>query len=369
MRVPEALTKIPDLLLRGRLSFSFEDVPLVAERMTVRKRVNLLKCGINSMLRSSRLRGLPPIMQTEPTNTCNLRCPLCPTGEGLSRRKQGFMAWETFGKMLEELGDVLLAVYFIGWGEPFLNKELPRMIKACHGRGLSTLLSTNGHFVRTPAEALEVVDSGLSGMIIATDGSTQDIYQAYRKGGGLDAVKRCAALVEEAKARRGSRLPYTNLRVVVTRDNQEDLSALEGLARELGVNMFSAKTLGCLVNSDKFRSYEPTRRELRRFEYEGSRRVAKSHLRCIFPFRQPLMCWDGTVVGCEYDYDLEAPWGKVGEEGFATIWNSANARRLRRSILNGRAGPEFCERCPFADSARDGTVIFQRELRGIPGYG
>jgi radical SAM protein with 4Fe4S-binding SPASM domain len=236
------------------------------------------------------------------------------------------------------------------------------MIEACTARSVCTLTSTNGHFIRNLDDALRVVDAGLSGMIIATDGSTQEVYQSYRKGGGFEAVKRCVALVEEAKAKRGARLPYTNLRVVVTRDNQENLSALEKLAGKLGVNVFSSKTLGCLVNSDKFENYEPTREEFRRFEYDGSMRRSKKPIQCIFPFRQPLMFWDGTVVGCEYDYDLEAPLGKVGEQYFVNIWNSNNAKQLRRSIFEGKGHPEFCNRCPFKDSVRDGNVISYKEV-------
>lgn len=35
------------------------------------------------------LKSLPYYIGLEPTNTCNLKCPLCPTGLNLSKRRKG----------------------------------------------------------------------------------------------------------------------------------------------------------------------------------------------------------------------------------------------------------------------------------------
>ena len=239
------------------------------------------------------------------------------------------------------------------------------MIKACTARNISTLTSTNGHCLQTLDEALRVVDAGLSALIIAIDGSTQEIYQAYRKTGDVEKVKRCAANIEEAKARRGSHLPYTNLRVVVTQDNLEDLPNVERLAHDLGVNMFSCKSVGFLPHSEKFNNYEPAVEGMRRFEYEGPNRRRMPLIQCPYPFRQPTIFWDGTVVGCEFDYELEMPWGKIGEESFAEIWNSHDALKLRNSIRNGPNRPKFCHRCPYQDRVQDSCVLSCNEIRPL----
>jgi len=367
MKTAEALLKLPELLLRGRISFTFDGVPLRTEQLSFRQRMNLFSTGIDMRLRSDRAHGLPPTIQIEPTNVCNLKCPLCPTGTGSMKRPKGFMSFETFQRILDELGDVLICVYLYGWGEPFLNKEVPRMIQACDGRNIGTLSTTNGNCLQTLDEGLRVVDAGLTALIIALDGSTQEIYQAYRKSGDVEKVKRCAALIEEAKARRGSALPYTNLRAVVTRNNQEDLPHIERLARNLGINMFSYKTLGVETHSGKFKNYEPKEKSMRRFEYQGSSRRRRPAFQCIYPFRQPTIFWDGSLVGCEYDYDLQAPWGKIGEQNFVRLWNSPQAIELRRAIRKGLPRSEFCRRCPYQDSVRDRPVLSCKELRPVGG--
>lgn len=306
--------------------------------------------------------GFPAVIQIEPTNMCNLKCPLCPAGEDAPGQKHGFMTVETFQKILEELGDVLIAAYLYSWGEPFLNRQIFHMIEACTTHNILTLIPTNGHFIQTLDEALAVVDSGLTAIIIALDGSTQKIYTSYRKGGDIEKVKLCASLIEKAKSMRNSSFPYSCIRTVITRNNQDDLQNIEKLARDLGVNMFSTKTVGMRTHDESFRDYEPEEAAHRRFEYENGMRRKKPQIQCVYPFRQPLIKWDGTVVGCEFDFKFESSFGKIGERTFSEIWNSPPARRLRRRIRKG-ANDSFCERhCPFQDRIREDCYISCNEF-------
>lgn len=365
MKNSEALTKLPELLFRGRFMFAYDGIPIVAEDLSWRKKANLFKLGLSSLLRKDRMFGLPAVVQIEPTNICNLKCPLCPASEEAGDRRHGFMSYEMFDRILEELGDTLIAVYLYSWGEPFLSRDIFRMIEACTSRNIRTLIPTNGQILQSREEALAVVDAGLSVLIIAFDGSTQEIYERYRKGGDVAKVKRCAALIEEAKRMRKSRYPYTVLRTVVTRDNQDDLTNLESASRELGVNMFSTKSVGCKPADEAFRDFEPTRASLRRFAYEGEARRVAPAIECIFPFRQPTIKWDGMVVGCEFDYEVESSWGKVGDQVFTEIWNGPEARDLRRRILRGGRGG-FCEKhCPYQDRIQDGSEIQSLEFRPL----
>lgn len=359
----QAIGKVPGLLFSGRVSYDFDGIPITTGYMSWRKRINLLKTGWGALVKSDRAYGLPPIIQVEPANVCNLRCPLCPTGSGTLERPQGIMELETFRRIIDETGETLIAVHLFCFGEPFLNRRLPEMVKLCSSREIHTLTSTNGHFLQTPEEAEATVDSGLGTLIIAVDGSTQEIYQSYRKQGDLDKVKRCIEMVEKAKTRLGSSSPYTVLRAVVTADNANDIPNLERLARDLNVNMFSTKTVGCMTHEDGFREFEPHEQEFRRFEYSGASRVGGEQIRCIFPFRQPIIFWDGTVVGCEYDDAMEMAFGRVGREDFHTIWNSMAAQNLRRSILSGSNKPGFCRKCPYQDRVIEGCGLWCKELR------
>ena len=361
MKISEAIAGIPDLLLRSRFSFTFDEIPVIAEGLSFRQKENLVRCGTDGLLKGDKVRSLPPIVQIEPANVCNLRCPLCPTGMDCMNRDKGLMTMETFRRIMDQLGDFLVTAILYGWGEPFLNRDLLKMIRICSSRNITTMTSTNGHCLQSLDEALEVVDSGLSSLVIALDGSTQEIYHAYRKSGDVEKVKRCAALIEEAKTMRKSPLPYTNLRIVVTSYNADDLPNVERIARDVGVNMFSLKTVGCMPHSETYGRYEADAREKRRF---GEDRDHVSHQRCPFPFRQPTIFWDGTVVGCEFDYDLEMPLGNINTGKFREFWNSSRAAGLRNRVLKGKQDG-FCGRCPYRGRVRDGSVISRIELRPL----
>jgi radical SAM protein with 4Fe4S-binding SPASM domain len=341
-------------LLTGRdFRFSFDQVPLCSPRLDAGRRFNLLLAGLDQVFGRTRMLASPPVLQIEPTNTCNLACPLCPSGS--MTRARGMMSAETFETILRDVGDTLMLAILYGWGEPFLNPALPEMMARCRDRGVLTLTSTNGHFLQTPEKALKVVDAELTALIIAIDGATQESYATYRRNGTLDHALRCVTNVQEARARRNSATPFTNLRLVANRHNEEEIGRMEEMARELGVNMFSVKSLGCLPDKSEFTDFVPGSEEMRRFG--DSRKESSSTFRCRFPFRQPTVFWDGTVVGCEFDYEGGTAWGNVNGKRFGEIWNSPAAMEMRRSIRKWTRRPEFCRKCPYVGRGRNSSIV------------
>lgn len=344
-----------DLLAGNGFRFSFDRIPLRYPRLDSQRRNNLLQAGVDQIFGRTRMLAMPPVLQIEPTNICNLSCPLCPSQT--MQRTKGMMTLDTFEAILRGTADTLLLAVLYGWGEPFLNGDLPRMISRCHDKGILTLTSTNGHCLQTPDKAQEIVDTGLSALIVAVDGTTQESYSAYRKNGSLDRVMRCAENVQEAKARRNSATPFTNLRLVANRHNEDEIGKMEDIARKLGVNMFSVKSLGCLPDRAEFPTFEPASQEMRRFEPIRKKQQQKTTFRCRYPFRQPTVFWDGTLVGCEFDYELSTAWGNVNESSFDEIWNNPMAQKMRKAILEWKNRPTFCEQCPYVGRGKNSSVI------------
>lgn len=58
----------------------------------------------------SQARGLPPLVHVDPINYCNLRCPLCPTGQGTLGRKRGRMPFDLFRILVDQIAD---STYFL----------------------------------------------------------------------------------------------------------------------------------------------------------------------------------------------------------------------------------------------------------------
>jgi MoaA/NifB/PqqE/SkfB family radical SAM enzyme len=79
--------------------------------------------------------------------TCNLSCPSCPVGNmGDVDRPTGLMELGLFRDIVKKIIDETpdpTAIHLYNWGEPFLDKELPELIKVVKESGLACALSTN----------------------------------------------------------------------------------------------------------------------------------------------------------------------------------------------------------------------------------
>ena len=114
--------------------------------------------------------GRPFMMMVEPTNICNLKCPLCPSGNGEMTRTRGKMGLEDFKRLVDEAGDYLVLLMLWNQGEPFINTDFVEMVRYAHSRRIPTLTSTNGHYIRDMDQARAIVDSGLDELILSNNG-------------------------------------------------------------------------------------------------------------------------------------------------------------------------------------------------------
>ena len=89
------------------------------------------------------VKSLPYHIVLEPTNACNLRCPLCPTGLELSDRKKGIAKLNEIKNFLYSIKDTCVHVYLQNWGEPTLHKNICEIISYCNELGLWSHVSTN----------------------------------------------------------------------------------------------------------------------------------------------------------------------------------------------------------------------------------
>ena len=182
------LPQIPNLLFRKRLNFEFELLPFEANNLTIKKRLNFFIAGLNQFLLPSHPLGYPVVAQIEPTNFCNLSCPLCLTTSENQSRPRASLSYGTFKNFIDQVGDYLLLIVLWNWGEPFLNPDIFKMISYAKSKNILIHSSTNGNVQFSEEKAERLVKSGLDSLIFAVDGTTQKTYSKYRKGGNLELV-------------------------------------------------------------------------------------------------------------------------------------------------------------------------------------
>ena len=102
------------------------------ENLNLKKIKNFLIACIEEQNYSTNLTSLPYKLIVDPTNACNLGCPLCPTGLGASERKKGILKFGDFKRIVDESKDYCIELHLYNWGEPTLNKDLIKMINYAH---------------------------------------------------------------------------------------------------------------------------------------------------------------------------------------------------------------------------------------------
>src|SRR5215204_68268 len=148
--------------------------------------------------------GLPVSISFEPTTSCNLRCPECPSGLRAFTRPTGMLQKNFFKETIDQLHKQLLYLVFYFQGEPYLNPDFLDMVRYAASKKIYTATSTNAHYLND-ANAKKTVESGLDRVIILIDGTTQDVYQQYRVGGKssrvLEGDAKIVAMKKELKSK------------------------------------------------------------------------------------------------------------------------------------------------------------------------
>src|ERR1700748_3051302 len=185
--------------------------------------------------------GYPISLSFEPTTSCNLRCPECPSGLRAFTRPTGMLENGFFRETIDQLSKDLLYLIFYFQGEPYLNPSFLDMVAYASAKGIYTATSTNAHYLND-RNAKRTVESGLDRLIISIDGTTQDVYEQYRVGGKLEKVLEGARNIVKWKKELNSKTPFVFFQFLVVRPNEHQLEDIRQLAKEIGVDQVRFKT-------------------------------------------------------------------------------------------------------------------------------
>jgi radical SAM protein with 4Fe4S-binding SPASM domain len=359
-KMKDVLPQIPKLLIRGQFDFEFELLPYHASGISLRKAVNFFVAGLNQYLLPSRPLGYPVIAQIEPVNYCNLQCPLCLTSSITKSRPPALLSFETFQRFIDECGDYLLQLIFWNWGEPFLNPDLIRMIAYAKAKGIVVHTSTNGNVLLDESQIETLVESGLDSLVMAVDGASQETYEKYRQGGRLDRVILNIQNILRVRSAKGSTTPLINMRFVVMHHNEFEIPKARELAKKLGVDYFTLKTVD--MHPDKGleldKTYAPEKTNYRRYEYDKETFTRKEkHFVCMRPWKRVTLEASGEVIACEYDYKNTHSFGNIGNSGTLNVWKSKAAGEIRKIFNLGHNDFYLCRKCTYKNSIADDCTI------------
>ncbi|MBN1567303.1 MAG: SPASM domain-containing protein [Acidobacteria bacterium] len=364
-RTIKKITAAADALIRRRLTIECDTLPYRFQDIKAKKLLNWLQVEASTRLRPLAPWGFPTHLQIEPTNTCNLRCKLCPVS-GEMHRPSGFMDTSLYRRLLDEIGEYVFLVLFWDWGEPFMHPSAFDMIALAHEKGIRVASSTNGHLFADPRRADEAIRCGLDTLIFAVDGITQETYEQYRHRGDLQKTLQGIRTIVERRKELKSATPLVNFRFIVMRHNEHEVEMLPSFARELGVDVLTLKTLnpssdntyGDRANAieKKESPFLPQNPLYRRFVYnERGEPVRLKRNACRNLHNAATVHWNGTVCPCTYDYDERFVMGNLNNSPFREIWRGPAYRALRGKMRRNDPKNYFCYQCSY--SFKGGSCI------------
>lgn len=331
--------------------FNLSDTLNFLSKLTFRRSWNAYKVWLSFQL--SKYTGKPiqwgyPIsISFEPTTSCNLRCPECPSGLREFTRPTGMLQNDFFKQTIDEIHKELLYLIFYFQGEPYLNPNFLEMVKYAHSKGIYTATSTNAHYL-TEEKAKKTVESGLDRLIISIDGTTQDVYQQYRRGGKLDKVLQGARNIVKWKNELNSKTPFIFFQFLVVKPNEHQIEEIKKLSKEIGVDQVRFKTAQVYDYENDPNSLIPTIEKYSRYKKDKNGKLkVKSGMSnyCWRLWHANVITWDGLVVPCCFDKDAMHRLGNLKTQSFKEIWHNSNYKYFRDQLMKSRKNIDICANC------------------------
>jgi radical SAM protein with 4Fe4S-binding SPASM domain len=284
--------------------------------------------------------GYPLELVMDPSNICNLHCPLCPTGQGRSDRSKGKMSFNNFKRTIDELGRYLYRIDLHNWGEPLLNPDLFKMIAYAHVHGIEVRVSSNLNAIdQTKAEKL--VKSGLDVLIVSLDGVSQETYSKYRVGGSFEKVTNGIKTIITIRNELGVSKPLIVWQFLVMKHNEHEISKAKVYSEQLAVNKLDLWAIRCDMGREIFwddktkiertADWLPKNENFLMYDLATHKRKIKPRT-CNFLWVQAAINWNGSVSPCCALYEEKYDFGNAFSDGFMQVWNNNKYRQARKVV-------------------------------------
>jgi len=279
--------------------------------------------------RQKRLDEYPPYLQIEPTSICNYRCVFCyQTDNTFTQKSGGFMgsmSFELFKKIIDGVEGKVEFFSLASRGEPFVCKDIDKMLKYCEGKFLGLKVNTNASLLNTE-HCHAILSGGVNTLVISADAAQEPLYSQLRVNGKLDKV---LANLQLFKTIQEKFYPKSRL-----------ITRVSGVKYNAAQEMNSMTDVwGRLVDQVCFVDYNP---------WENVYESAPNHVAapCSDLWRRMFVWYDGTVNPCDTDYKSLLTMGKINQSSVSKLWRGAAYEQLRKKHLeNERKSIEPCRRC------------------------
>lgn len=289
------------------------------------------------------IEGKPVAVSFEPTTSCNLRCPQCPSGLRSFSRDTGMLDVELYRNFINENYKELVYLLLYFQGEPYLHKQFFKLIQIASEKNIYSATSTNAHYL-SRENSIQTVKSGLDRIIISIDGLDQESFNKYRVGGSLEKVIKGTIELVTAKKKLKKNYPFIIWQFIVFKHNEHQVEEIKKLGKKLGVNQVAIKTAQ-VYDEKGAKELLPENPRYRRYEIDSLKLKTPIKNECWKMWHSCVITWDGKVVPCCFDKDAEYQLGDLKQKSFNDIWFGDGYQAFRNTLWKGRKYIPICTNC------------------------
>lgn len=283
----------------------------------------------------------PFVVFVDPSSGCNFKCTYCPTGHldliKKTGRYQGILKFDLYKKIIDDLNDFQKNIKVLRLykdGEPFLNKNLDKMIQyAKDSKKVDYIDTTTNAALMTPERAGPVLDAGIDKINISIDGMNNKTYLEFTK-----------AKVDFEKIVNNVKWVYDN------KGHTEIVVKIPGdIINDSDKKLFY-ETFGNHCDRIFIENFAPCWPEFDVEHHTGikitqgiyQQEISDTNI-CPYIFYSYSVNADGLVSSCFLDWQRKLAIGNVRDQSMKEIWNSKKMNKLRLLHLNGNR--KKCETC------------------------
>lgn len=307
--------------------------------------VDHIKSSASMLFKSKTVLGRPMNVTIEPTNACNLFCPVCETGAGVLDRTKEHMSLETFKKLINQIAAHTNSLMFYFMGEPFLNKKAYEMIRYAKDLGIPFIdTCTNGD----PVHPQKLIDSGIDRVSFQIGGMSQETHEIYRINSKIERVfKNMRETIRLKKLHRSNINIHCGF--ILMKHNEHEVPLFLEKMKEFGVDQ--AQIIDpCVRTLEQAHQMLPT--DKRHWIYdekaltEGKLQPKKlPNNSCPWIYYSMVIHVNGNVVPCCRDPKGEEIMGNLLFQSLDEVWNGEKYRQFRERIRLAQGQINICQLC------------------------
>lgn len=315
----------------------------------------------------------PRILQISLTNRCNLSCRMCSIANSLPKDQE--LSTAQILHAIDEAQIYGIKEVVLTGGEPFLREDLFEIAKYCHGKGLRSIVTTNGTLINVQMAEL-IINSEISHLHFSIDGLEQS-NDYFRGQGAFNKIIKAVSLLSERRTK--DHFFSLGFACTVMNNNVGQLSGLVKLADDLNIDVinfqplvkdnanFLDKTLPLfwikkenipILSEEigKIRNYKPRhitiyeepRLELLIEYYKGQ--LTRKDWTCFGGFKTVFICFSNNHP---LVYSCHGVCGNLDEVKLKAAWLSQDAYKLR---VHSKKCKDLCLQSCYSEES-SGSLI------------